>query len=689
MIRYAAILAVVAALAATVACNSGPQTAPTDTATPPPSPNATATRPPEPTATLRPATSPMPVQSPTPPPARPTPTSALPPDPTATPLATRIAPVTDTPTPTPSETDETTQLTDAPDRDLYSLIRRLRPDVEQPVATVVNPEPVSYEAGRTDTFWVAELVDMYMYEVEADLLHVSEHAYWYFQKGYEPRARDLENAARVFDESIYPTVTAALGTEWSPGIDNDPRLTILHTPLRSVTGYFSASDEYPRSVYPFSNEREMIYMGARAFVGSPLYLGTLAHELQHAVHWAGDSGEETWVNEGLSEVAKNLADYGFTFVQFFTDYPGTQLTGWPARGESTLPHYGAATLFIEYLAQHYGGHESLGELVTQPEDGAAGVTAYLQSLGYEATFRDVFMDWLVANHLDALGTVEGYSYEGLDVSVRPSSIIRRYGEHSGTVAQYAGDYLEIRLAEGDALLTFQGQARTPILPTTAHSGSHCWWGNRGDAINSSLTTTVDLSQVDQATLSFWTWYAIEESWDYAYVEVSTDGGETWSVLEGRLTSPESQLGIGFGPGYTGLSDGWQQETIDLSPYAGQETLLRFEYVTDEGVNDDGICIDDVSIPEIGFMDDAEGPGEWDALGFVRTDNSVPQEHLVQVVEFGDETTIRQMEVDSNGRGELVLSGFGSGLEKAIVIVAPVAPKTSQPSSYVLSVEPAP
>ena len=201
----------------------------------------------------------------------------------------------------------------------------------------VNTEPVTYETGRTDTFWVADLAGLSMYQVDADLLYVGDHAYWYFHKGYEPREQDLQTAARAFDESIYPTVTAAFGTELSPGIDNDPRLTILHTPLSSVAGYFSASDEYPKTIYPYSNEREMIYMSTGAFVGRPPYLGTLAHELQHAVHWAADAGEETWINEGLSEVAKNLADYGFTFVRFFAADPGAQLTTWPADNASTLP----------------------------------------------------------------------------------------------------------------------------------------------------------------------------------------------------------------------------------------------------------------------------------------------------------------------------------------------------------------
>ncbi|MDE3267867.1 MAG: immune inhibitor A [Chloroflexota bacterium] len=688
MMRYAAIIAVLALLTANAACNNPTPTTPVDTATPTPSPTAAPTPTPHAvsTATPGPTDTPVPVPSPTASPARPDPTPLRP---TSTPPPTPPVRLTNTPSPTPIAVDETTLLTDAPDRDILSLIRRLRPDVELPLTIPVNPEPVAYEAGRTDTFWVADLEDLSMYQVDADLLYVSDHAYWYFQDGYEPREQDLQAAARAFDESIYPTVTGTFGTEWLPGIDNDPRLTILHTPLGGVTGYFSASDEYPKSIYPFSNEREMLYMSTSAYVGRPPYLGTLAHELQHAAHWAADPGEETWINEGLSEVAKNVADYPFTFVKFFAADHRTQLTTWPASGESTLPHYGAATLFVEYLAQHYGGHENLGRLVAQAEDGIEGVTAYLQSLGYEATFIDVFRDWLVANYLDSYVAAGDYSYGGLNLSVRPSAIIRDYGEHDGSAAQYSGEYLEIRLPEGDAQISFQGQPTTPILPTSAHSGSHCWWGNRGDAINSSLTAGLDLTRVETATLSFWTWYSIEESWDYAYVEVSPDGGETWTVLEGGLSSPESGLGIGFGPGYTGRSDGWQQDTIDLSPYAGGEVLIRFEYVTDEGVNDHGICIDDVSVPEIGFMDDAESPGTWEAVGFVRTDNAAPQEYLVQVIEFGDETTVRQMEVDQDGRGELVLRGFGGELEKAMVIVAPVAPKTSQPSSYTLSVEPAP
>ena len=236
------------------------------------------------------------------------------------------------------------------------------------------------------------------------------------------------------------------------------------------------------------------------------------------------------------------------------------------------------------------------------------------------------------------------------------------------------------------MLAFNGQTETPLLPTDAYSGGHCWWGNSGDAINSTLTGTFDLTGVSRATLGFRTWYAIEELWDYAYVEVSDDGGETWDILEGAHSSTEKARGVSFGPGYTGHSGGWLEDSVDLSPYAGREIAVRFEYLTDKRTYDDGICFDDISIPEIGFYDDTEGDGPWEADGFFRTDNLVPQSYIVQVIELGDETVVREMTVDSEGAGSLTLKGFGAGLHKVIVVVAPTAPKTTQRAAYTLTLE---
>ena len=60
------------------------------------------------------------------------------------------------------------------------------------------------------------------------LSQVSEHAYWYFESGHEPDEEALAGAVRTFEDNIYPVVTSHFGGERGPGIDNDPRITILH-----------------------------------------------------------------------------------------------------------------------------------------------------------------------------------------------------------------------------------------------------------------------------------------------------------------------------------------------------------------------------------------------------------------------------------------------------------------------------
>ena len=173
-------------------------------------------------------------------------------------------------------------------------------------------------------------------------------------------------------------MTAVFGTEWTPGVDNDPHITILHARLRGVAGYFSSADEYPASVHQLSNQREMMYMNTALRVGSGRYLAVLAHELQHAIHWNGDPSEETWVNEGLSEVAASVAGYRPSHQDVFVGSPTVSLVNWP---DQVATYYGAAFLFFDYLVSHYGGIQDIGLLVSEAEDGIAGIDAYLLQPG--------------------------------------------------------------------------------------------------------------------------------------------------------------------------------------------------------------------------------------------------------------------------------------------------------------------
>jgi bacillopeptidase F (M6 metalloprotease family) len=188
-------------------------------------------------------------------------------------------------------------------------------------------------------------------------------------------------------------------------------------------------------------------------------------------------------------------------------------------------------------------------------------------------------------------------------------------------------------------------------------------------------------------LDFSAWYDIEDGWDYAYVAVSTDGGTKWQLQRGKYTTDKNPVGNAFGPGWTGISgDGkspaWVQETVDLTPFAGKQILLRFEYVTDDAVNMEGFIADDIAIPEIGYSDDGEsGTGGWDATGWVLTDNKLTQSWLVQLLQVGkDKITVERMDVGTDGRGQLTVDDLGK-LDEALLVISGLAPVTTEPARY--------
>ena len=581
--------------------------------------------------------------------------------------------------PAPIPTDPSTV---PPDRDPRELARSLL-KISGPIPEVVSVDPASYTEGRRDTFSLIDAQEV-RYRSEATLRLISPHAYWYVEDGRGVSRKELEAAAVAFEGHIYPVVTAAFGSEWIPGVDDDPHITILHADLGGgVGGYFSAVDEYSTVVHADSNQREMVYLSDSLSVGSPRYLSTLAHELQHLVHWNNDRGEEGWVTEGLSEVATSVAGYRFTRQDVFLRSPAISLINWP---EQLSVHYGAAFLFFDYLASHYGTRDDLKVLVAEPGDDIQGINSYLSALGFQATFRDVFKDWVVANFLDEPGGGR-YSYPELNVRATATGRMDEFGERRSSIPQYSAEYWGMDITRGDALIGFQGQAESMLLPTSLDGGS-CWWGNRGDSISSTLTRNLDLSGVAGATLRYRVWFDLEEDWDYGYVQVSTDGGSTWDILQGPGTSSENPVGNNFGHGYTGTSDGWLQEEVDLSGYAGRRVLLRFHYVTDQALNGIGLCFRDISVPEVDFFDRGPGSRGWQSEGFVWTDNRVSQEYIVQVIEVGEETRVREIPLDGSNRGELVVGGLGE-LDRVVVVVAALSPKTLQDAGYTLSLRSAP
>ena len=587
------------------------------------------------------------------------------------------------------EVERVKQFVDAPDRDLFRLTKELVPGSGD-ISRTIAGDATDHLVGSTETFWLVDLAETETYQSEFELVFVSPHAYWYVEKGLTVSLSGIERSAARFEEDIYPVVTRVFGSEWTPGVDKDPRLNILNARLSSVGGYFSSTDEYPLAVRPQSNEREIIYMNAfNVPPGRANYDQVLAHELQHAVHWNADASEDTWVNEGLAELSSSIALRStFSVRQFLRGAP-ISLVNWPTASVAGIANYGAASLFMHFLTEHFGGRDNLRRLLAQPEDNIAGIDRYLEEIGYSERFEDVFRMWAAANILDGdIRDSDGIlGYGDLQVVSTVSGSIDGFNEASSQIPQYAIEYTEISSVSEPFTISFQGQTTTQLLPVDL-GATGCWWSNSGDSIDSTLSHRVDLPAGSTAALDYGVWYEIEEDWDYVYVEVSIDGGRNWLIIEMPATSPENPFGNGFGPGYTGRSGGWIQESVNLSPFAGEDLWVRFQYVTDDAVNASGACFRDLSIQTAGETPaiTADHAG-WAAQGFVFTDNIVRQDFQVQLLTTGDEPKVRQIGLDANNAGELTVMPPKDG-QRLIVAVGSMAEKTRQPAGYTLIVAPA-
>jgi hypothetical protein len=470
-------------------------------------------------------------------------------------------------------------------------------------------------------------------------------------------------------------------------------LSILHARGlgNTVAGYYSSADEFVSAVRDDSNEMEMFYINIdNVTINNDFYNGVLVHEFQHMIHWHNDRNEETWLNEGFSELAMYLNDFDTGGSDWsFAMAPDTQINSWPEGPGNASANYGAGYLFTSYFLDRFGP-EATQALVSDAENSFTAVDTVLDSLDAELTHEDLFADWVVANLLDDPRLEDGrYGYADINPPDFDIEFIYQGDDYpvsqSSTVHQYGTDYMELH-AEQPLTLRFTGSTQVGLVDTNAHSGQYVWWSNRGDDSDMMMTRNFDLSNVSAATLEYWMWYDIEEDWDYAYLQISTDGGETWEILTTPSGTGENPNGNSFGWAYTGRSGNgsrpeWVKEQVDLSAYAGQEVQIRFEYITDDAVNRPGFLLDDIAIPEIDYFSDFEADQDgWQAQGFIRHANQLPQRWLLQLVLLGHDTSVQRLVLDTDQSGEWQIP-LDSQTDEAIITISGIAPVTTEWASY--------
>jgi hypothetical protein len=539
--------------------------------------------------------------------------------------------------------------------------------------------PPERHARRQDPYQVGERRSFILDDpIEAELIHVTEHTYTWLVTGVTADREALIAAAERFEREIYPVVRRAFGSEWSPGIDNDVRLSILHyaDPDDDAAGYFSPSDELPAWIDDLSNEAEMFYINLDGMVpDEDFYFAVLAHEFQHMVHWQNDRNETDWLDEALAELACRITGFDpGTSDEAFLGQPDTQLNHWPYEDDTT-PHYGAGYLFALYLWERFGDG-LIWDLAHHPADGLAALDAVLAARETGVTADEVFADWVVVNAVNS--GEHAYAHEESKGDVAVDARHSQFpAQASSTVLPYATDYVELT-GQGTVEVDFWGVAQAELLPVVPHSGETAWWSNRGNRSDARLIRHLDLSGLSNATLRFWTWYELERRYDYVYLSVSTDGGRSWEVVE---TEDATYRGD-YGPAYSGESDGWIEEEVDLSPFAGQEIWIRFDYVTDDTINDAGFLIDDLSVPELGLEDPCEDEANWTAEGFVLAGQTVPQRWIVQSIALpadGGPVQVERMELDASQTGTLAVDLDGA--ERVLLAISATARGVTGPADY--------
>lgn len=558
-----------------------------------------------------------------------------------------------------------------------------------------------YKIGDARKFWVTNSDTNANFQVDATLRYVSPHLYFWVQNDVSYREADLKKLGDTFEDKIYPTTRKFFGSEWSPGVDNDVHLYILYVKGvgSHVAGYFSSSDEIHPLAHPYSNAAELFVVNAENTRLTDTYTyGVLAHEFQHMIHWYRDRNEDTWLNEGFAELSAFLNDFGGDDkASLAMSRPDMQLTDWPNDPNATSPYYGSAFLFVNYFLGRFG-EQATQAVVSHAQNGLESIDLVLKDLkltnpktGKPLAADDVFQDWTLANYIQDKSVDNGlYSFPLMKRTYKAATTetISRcpYNQVSRTVSQYGTDYVRIT-CQGSFNLRFEGSQTTKVLPQDAHSGKYMFWSNKGDESDMTLTQTFDFTSLQAPIkLSYWTWYDLEEDYDYLYLAASLDGSN-WEIIRTPSSTDKNPSGNSYGWGYNGKSRNWIKEEVDLSKFAGKKVTLRFEYVTDAAVNGEGLLLDDMELAALNYKTDFESDdGGWEARGFVRIQNLLPQTFRLSVVSKGRTTTVETITLAADQTTEIPIKIEG-GVSEVTLVVSGTTRFTRTPASYRFSIGP--
>ncbi len=253
-------------------------------------------------------------------------------------------------------------------------------------------------------------------KIKATVKKIGKHCYIYLQNGQKVDQKTIDKIANAFDNKIYPQDRSMFGSEWTPGIDDDARIILLLLDIKDgynpsagnyayTGGYFNAGDCYPKSKYPNSNQKEMLYLDINpSDPASDKFLSVVAHEFQHMIHWNYDPKEYTWLNESMSQLAPFLCGYGHpSQIESYLKNTDNNLCGW--LDEDMVANYGHVYMWAQYISTRIASTDErrrafIRRMVSQKSQGMAGINAAIEKQGIKNSAKNLFRNFCVANYLN-------------------------------------------------------------------------------------------------------------------------------------------------------------------------------------------------------------------------------------------------------------------------------------------------
>ncbi|NLI48481.1 MAG: PQQ-binding-like beta-propeller repeat protein [Acidobacteria bacterium] len=157
---------------------------------------------------------------------------------------------------------------------------------------------------------------------------------------------------------------------------------------------------------------------------------------------------------------------------------------------------------------------------------------------------------------------------------------------------------------GDPTLTMNGL--WSISSTRRHSGTYSYFSGYSNNLCANVRTpSLTLTAGQSSTLSFWTAFNIQSRYDGGVVEISTNGGSSWTQLTPTPGYPSTfrnsadACGYATGVGcFTGNNLTWNSYSVSLSSYNGLTIIIRFNFSTNGNTVSEGWYVDDISITHV-------------------------------------------------------------------------------------------